>query len=430
VVPKPVLVSEGDDANSITSRYFTPLRCHSSHAVTGAIGVATAFALPGTVASGIARAPGAHTLAVLHPEGRIEVEVAVGETADGSRVERAALVRTARRIMQGHLTLPAYVFSRKRADKPAAVKPAPSAVRDSPDVDIIVPTSPGGANDAVARIVASALATLRGCAVSVDNRAGANGTVACNYVRSARPDGRTLLLGYTATHGIHPAWEDVGYDPIRDFAPVGIICSSPTVLVVPTASPLRSLAEAMQASRRASPPLRYAASGRGTLTQLAAELFASAAEAPLEARLFNGSAPALAAMMQGQADLMFTSLYAALPHLRSGKLRALAIAQASDETLLIGCTSMTSADLPELDLVQWYGLLAPARTPLDVVEALNRDLACVLGQSEVAARLHAEGATVATGTPESMRDLLVNEAARWRATLDVLNTPKLTDTLE
>lgn len=426
VVPKPVLVSEGDDANSITSRYFTPLRCHSSHAVTGAIGVTTAFALPGTVASGIERAPGAHTLAVLHPEGRIEVEVAVRECEDEIQVERAALLRTARKIMQGQLTLPAYVFTRPDAPASGSDKPASVPTRKLPDLDIIVPTVAGGANDAVARIVARELAALRGAAVRVDNRAGSNGTVACNYVRTAAPDGRILLLGYTATHGIHPAWEDVGYDPVRDFAPVGTVCSSPTVLVVPAASPLRSLTDAIQAARRANPPLRYAASGRGTLTQLAAELFAHAVEAPLDAVFFNGSGPALAEAMQGRADLMFASLYAALPHLRSGNLRALAIAQSSDEPMLAGVPTMAAAGLPDLDLAQWYGLFAPAQTPTDIVEALNRDLNSVLGRDDVADRFRADGAQVAVGTPDTLRQLLRSDATRWRATLAKLHAPPLT----
>jgi len=430
VVPKPVLVSEGDDANSITSRYFTPLRCHSSHAVTGAIGVTTAFALSGTVASGIERAPGAHTLAVLHPEGRIEVEVAVRACEDGILIERAALLRTARKIMQGQLTLPAYVFTHPDASTSDSANPAPVLTRKLPDLDIIVPTVAGGANDAVARIVARELAALRGAAVRVDNRAGSNGTVACNYVRTAAPDGRILLLGYTATHGIHPAWEDVGYDPVGDFAPVGIVCSSPTVLVVPAASPLRSLPEAIQAARRANRPLRYAASGRGTLTQLAAELFARAVEAPLDAMLFNGSGPALAATMQGRADLMFASLYAALPHLRSGNLRALAIAQGSDESALTGVPSKAAAGLPDLELVQWYGLFAPAQTPADVVDALNRDLQSVLRRDDIADRFRAAGARVEGGTPETLRTFLQTEATRWRAMLATLHAPPLTEAEE
>lgn len=140
VVPKPVLVSDGDDSDSITSRYFTPHRCHSSHAVTGAIGVATAFALPGTVASGIERASGAHTLAVLHPEGRIEVEVAVVGSGAGIEIERAALLRTARKIMEGRLTLPAYVFPQAENSRAGDARVIASSTAQSRTLDIVVPT--------------------------------------------------------------------------------------------------------------------------------------------------------------------------------------------------------------------------------------------------------------------------------------------------
>jgi len=430
VVPKPVLLSEGDDAHSITSRYFTPFRCHSSHAVTGAIGVATAFALPATVASGVARTAGTHTLAVLHPEGRIEVEVEMRGSSDDVQVERAALLRTARRIMHGEITLPGYVFSgggvAKTGDVPSARPARPRAT----EMQIIVPTSAGGANDAVARLLARELATLHGAPTHVDNRAGSNGTIACNFVKAAPSDGRTLLLGYTATHGIQPAWEDVGYDPIRDFAPVGIVCWSPTVLVVADSSPLRSLDQAIETMRRSPGALRYAASGHGTLPQFAAELFARAVQAPVDASFFDGSGPALAETMRGRADFMFASLHAALPHLRSGNLRALAVAQSGGDASLPGIPALSDAGFAGLDLVQWYGLFAPAQTSTEVIDALNRDLNRILGQQHIVGQLKSDGARVASGTPDALRDLLVAEAKRWRENLAMLGIPALAEAME
>jgi hypothetical protein len=202
VIPKPVLVSAGDSPDSITSRYFTPHKCHASHAVTGAIGVATAFALPGTVASGGEVPSGVRTLSVLHPQGRIDVAVEIEGCGEQAAIRRAALVRTARKIFQGQLHIPDYVFSkpptsppRRRHEAPedrphrlAAAWPwpppptPPSPAKPSPRRA----TAAGGGNDAMARTIAQKLGPLLGQTIIIDNRAGANGSIASEYVARAR----------------------------------------------------------------------------------------------------------------------------------------------------------------------------------------------------------------------------------------------------
>jgi 2-methylaconitate cis-trans-isomerase PrpF len=183
VVPKPVIASDGDDTHSVTSRYFTPRRCHASHAVTGAIGVATAFALPGTVISGALTRDGTHGIAVLHPQGRIDVEVTIEGHGPDARIRRAALVRTARKILQGELHIPLYVFSKStEGDRPMKrlIAPAMAAVLTAPmamaypdkTITIVVPTAAGGGNDAMARTIAQKLGPLLGQTVIIDNRAG------------------------------------------------------------------------------------------------------------------------------------------------------------------------------------------------------------------------------------------------------------------
>jgi 2-methylaconitate cis-trans-isomerase PrpF/tripartite-type tricarboxylate transporter receptor subunit TctC len=430
VVPKPVLVSAGDDHDSVTSRYFTPHRCHSSHAVTGAIGVATALALPGTVASGCARQPGTHMLAVLHPEGRIEVEMELSVTGDSVRIERAALLRTARRIMQGELTLPEYVFSGAADTEKRASAAASREETLHPRLEIIVPTNPGGTNDAIAQLIAREFGARGTTEVRVDNRAGANGSIACQHARRAAPDGSTLLLGYTATHGIHPAWEDVGYDPSQDFAPVGGICASPTVLIVRSCSPLDSVAALIDLLQRPSQRLRYAASGRGTLTHLAAELLAHLAGCTLQPRFFPGSAPAMAEVLQGGADFMVASLYTALPHLRSGTLRALAVSSGAHYPELAGVPSMQEAGLTELDIVQWYGLFAPRETPDSIVKKLNDELTTMLSRAEIADELRAQGAMPVGGTSDELAQLLITESRRWRKVIGTLRTLTLSETVD
>lgn len=426
VVPKPVLVSAGDDPDSITSRYFTPLRCHSSHAVTGAIGVTTAFALPGTVASGLVRGRGTHRLAVLHPEGRIEVEIEMRGEGNDIGVARAALLRTARKIMQGELTLPAYVFAGAAARGDEARKTTSVATRS---IDIVVPTMAGGANDAVARLLARAFAS-RDRTVRIDNRAGASGTIACQHVRRAPPDGCTLLLGYTATHAIHPAWEDVGYDPLRDFTPIGSVCASPMVLVVRSDARYACASELLQAVRTSGTRLRYAASGRGTLSHLGAALLGHLAGSDMHPRFFDGSAPALADVIDGASTFMLASLHTALPHLRSGMLRALCAAADVDHPQLAGVPSMSAEGLDALDCSQWYALFAPPGTPDDIVRAHHTELAAALTRPPVTAALRDNGAIVTAGTPAELTALVAAELRRWRDAIGALNAPMLEEVAE
>jgi len=427
VVPKPVLVSCSDDPDSITSRYFTPLRCHSSHAVTGAIGVTTAFALPGTVASGRARPQGTHRLAVLHPQGRIEVEIEMQGIGDDISVARAALLRTARRIMQGELTLPAYVFAGAAARSHRA-RPTPGDA--VPPIDIVVPTSAGGANDAVARLLARAFAAQGGREVRTDNRAGASGTIACRHVRHAAPDGCTLLLGYTATHAIHPAWEDVGYDPRRDFTPIGSVCASPMVLVVRGDARYRRAEDLVQAVRSAGTRVGCAASGRGTLSHLGAALLGQLAGRTMKPRCFDGSAPALADVGDGNSAFMLASLHAALPHLRSGRLRALCATSGADHPQLAGVPSMAGEGLATLECSQWYALFAPPGMPEDIVRSRHAELAAALAEPSIAAALREDGAVVTAGKPSALAALVDAELRRWRDAIGALHVPMLEEVVE
>ncbi len=411
VIPKPVLVSAGDGPLSITSRYFTPRRCHASHAVTGAIGVATAFALPGTVASGMARTAGKHPLTVLHPAGQIDIEVELQGEGRDATIQRAALVRTARKIMQGELHLPGYVFPRSSPDLAAnqAALPFPGK-----DIQIIVPTSAGGGNDTMARTLTRKLGPVLGQSVTVDNRAGANGSIASEYVAAAQPDGHTLMFGYIATHGINPALQALRYDPVADFAPVGLVGHSPTLLVVPAGLPVHSVAELVALIRAQPGRLRYASAGEGTAPHLAAELFRQRTGIALPGLAHAGAAPAIADTARGNAQLMFPSLFTAQPYLRSGKLRALAVAGPARLASLPDLPTLAEAGVAGIELTQWYALFAPARTPAPVLAQLNQALNTVLQDPEIIARFGADGAQVQTSTPEALHSLLLAERTKWR----------------
>jgi len=414
VVPKPVLVSPGDSPNSITSRYFTPHKCHASHAVTGAIGVSTAFALPGTVASGTALPAGQHGLVVLHPAGQIDVAVTLQGEGDQATVESAALVRTVRKIMQGLLHLPGYVFPPTAL--PAALANGPGqAHRHFPqrEVRIIVPTSAGGGNDTMARTLTRKLGPLLGQSVVVDNRAGANGTIACEYVAAAEADGHTLLFGYIATHGINPALQKLRYDPVADFAPVGLIGYSPTLLVVPADLPVQSVGELVRRMRDTTAPMSYASAGSGTVPQCAAELFKLQTGTQLQRVDYAGAAPAIADVANGLVQVMFPSLFTALPYLRSGRLKALAVAGPKRLSALPDVPTLLEAGVSGVELTQWYALFAPVKTPASVVRHLNAMLNRVLQEPEVVERMEADGAHVQTSSPGALHDLLMNEGERW-----------------
>ncbi len=445
VVPKPVLVSAGHDAHSITSRYFTPRRCHASHAVTGAIGVSAAFALPGTVASSLLQQPGPRSVAVLHPQGRIDVAVEI-EGQDGqAAIRRAALVRTARKILQGELQIPAYVFSHPpefAGDKPvktlqqlaapllaatlAAAAPTVTAAATAfptKTITIVVPTAAGGGNDAMARTIAQKLGPLLGQTIIIDNRAGANGSIASEFVARAPADGHTLMFGYIATHSMNPALQKLRYDPVADFEPVGLVGYSPTLMVANANAPFKDVRDLVAQLKAKPDKYTYASAGNGTAPHFAAELFKLNAGVVMLGVPYKGSAPAISDTIGGQTQVMFPSLFTGYPHVKSGKLRALAIAGPKRSAALPDVPTLKEAGVDGVDVMQWYGLFAPAKTPRDVIAQINKALIQVLTDKETIKRIEDHGADVETSTPEQLGALVKSELVKWRG---VVQKAKLT----
>jgi 2-methylaconitate cis-trans-isomerase PrpF/tripartite-type tricarboxylate transporter receptor subunit TctC len=436
VIPKPVIASEGHDADSITSRYFTPRRCHASHAVTGAIGVATAFALPGTVVSSASSRPGARSISVLHPQGRIEVEVAIEGAGSEARIQRAALVRTARKILQGDLHIPPYVFSKPlEGDKPMKrlITPAVAAVVAAsaplamayPDktITVVVPTAAGGGNDAMARTIAQRLGPLLGQTIIIDNRAGANGAIASEFVARAPADGHTLMFGYIATHAMNPALQKLRYDPVADFAPIGLVGYSPTLMVANASAPVKDVKDLVAQLKAKPDKYTYASAGNGTAPHYAAELFKLNAGVVMLGVPYKGAAPAVSDTIGGQTQFMFPSLFTAVPHVKSGKLKALAIAGPKRSPLLPDVPTLKEAGVDGVDVQQWYGFFAPAKTPRTVIDQLNKALNQVLTDKEIVKRIEDHGADVETSTPEQFGELVKTELVRWKG---VVQRAKLT----
>jgi 2-methylaconitate cis-trans-isomerase PrpF/tripartite-type tricarboxylate transporter receptor subunit TctC len=440
VVPKPVIASAGDGPFSITSRYFTPRRCHASHAVTGAIGVATAYALPGTVASGDEAIAGARTVSVLHPQGRIDVEVVVDGHGDAASVQRAALLRTARKIMQGDLHLPDYVFSTStEGDKPMNKLLAPAAVLaaaaigtsapalaqnyPTKTITIVVPTAAGGGNDAMARTIAQKLGPLLGQTIIVDNRAGANGSIASEFVARAAPDGHTLMLGYIATHAMNPALQKLRYDPVADFEPIGLVGYSPTLMVANANVPVKDVKDLIAQLKAKPDKYTYASAGNGTAPHYAAELFKLNAGVVMLGVPYKGSAPAVSDTIGGQTQFMFPSLFTALPHVKAGKLKAMAVAGPKRSPLLPDVPTMKEAGVDGVEVQQWYAFFAPAKTPKPIIEKLNKALNQVLADPEIIKRIEDHGADVETSTPEQLGALVKSELTKWKG---VVQRAKLT----
>jgi len=421
VIPKPVLVSAGEDGDSITSRYFTPRRCHASHAVTGAIGVATAFALPGTVASGPASEGGARAIAVLHPQGRIDVDVVVEGHGDEARIQRAALVRTARKILQGDLHLPDYVFSKpvdrdgmNGAGAPVAAAAASSmAAYPNRPVTIVVPTPAGGGNDVMARTIAAKLGPLLGQPIIVDNRAGADGSIASEYVARASGDGHTLMLGYIGTHGMSPALQKLRYDPGSDFQSICLVGYSPTVMVANMNVPVTDVRDLVAQLKAMPGKYSYASAGNGTAPHFAAELFRLYSTTVLPGVPHMGAMQAVNDTIAGQTQLMFPSLFTAYPYIKAGKLRAMAIAGPRRVASLPDVPTLKEAGVEGVDVTQWYGLFAPASTPGPIVERLNAALNQVLGDAEVIERMQAHGADMQGSMPGQLSALVKSELVRW-----------------
>jgi 2-methylaconitate cis-trans-isomerase PrpF/tripartite-type tricarboxylate transporter receptor subunit TctC len=441
VIPKPVLVSAGEGADSITSRYFTPRRCHASHAVTGAIGVASAFALPGTVASGLACTAGRRSLVVLHPSGRIDIEVEIAGVGDAAQIQRASLVRTARKIFQGELHIPDYVFSRPQpgddmkhliapalAAGIASAAMAPTFAADalpfpSKTITIVVPTAAGGGNDAMARTIAQKLGPKLGQTIIIDNRAGANGSIASEFVARATPDGHTLMLGYIATHSMNPALQKLKYDPVADFEPIGLVGYSPTLMVANATVPVKDVKD-LVAQLKANPDkYSYASAGNGTAPHFAAELFKLNAGVVMLGVPYKGSAPAVSDTIGGQTQFMFPSLFTAYPFVKSGKLRALAVAGPKRVASLPDVPTLKEAGVDGVDVTQWYAIFAPAKTPKDIVQKINKALNEVLADKDTEKRMEDHGADVQTSSPEELRAMVASELAKWKG---VVQKAKLT----
>jgi tripartite-type tricarboxylate transporter receptor subunit TctC len=295
------------------------------------------------------------------------------------------------------------------AATPALAQP----VFPSKTITIVVPTAAGGGNDSMARAVGQKLGVLLGQTVIIDNRAGANGSIASEYVARATPDGHTLMFGYIATHAMNPALQKLRYDPVTDFEPVGMVGYSPTLMVAAPSAPVKDVKDLVAQLKAKPDRYTYASAGAGTAPHFAGELFKLATGTVMLHVPYKGSAPAVNDTIAGHAQFMFPSLFTGAPHVKTGKLRAMAVAGPKRVATLPGVPTLKELGI-DVDVSQWYALFAPAKTPKPIVDKLNTALAQVLADPEIVKRIEADGAEVHSSTPAELGALVKAELVKWR----------------
>ena len=283
----------------------------------------------------------------------------------------------------------------------------------SKPIRLIVPFPPGGGNDTVARAIAQQASPALGQPIVVDNRPGAGGIVGAEIAAKAPADGYTLFLGGVGSHAVNPNLHSkLPYDPVKDFAPITLLASAPSVLVVNPSLPARSIAE-FTAYARANPgKLNFASNGNGSSAQLAAVMYEAAAGVKMVHVPYKGLGPALTDLLSGRVELMFSSIVAIVPHIQAGRLRALAVTGRTRSALLPNVPTIAESGFPGYQAGSWYGILAPAGTPPPIIGRLHDELVKALRSPEVSQRLSAEGAEIVGSTPEEFAAHIAAEKAR------------------
>ena len=289
----------------------------------------------------------------------------------------------------------------------------------SKPIRLIVPFAAGGTTDILGRAAAAELSKA-GLQTVVENRPGAGGNIGADMVAKAAPDGYTLLVGTVGTHGINQAlYGKLPYDPIKDFSPVTLLAMVPNVLVVHPSVPASNVKELVTLAKSKPGKLNYASSGNGTSIHLSAELFKSMTGTFMTHIPYRGSAPALTDLVGGQADLMFDNLPSAMPHIKAGKLRALGVTSAKPSPALPDVPTIAAAGVPGYDASSWFGVLAPAGTPKDIVGKLQQTLSKALASPEMREKLLSQGAEPVGNTPEQFAQHIQQEHAKWAKVVQV-----------
>lgn len=285
-------------------------------------------------------------------------------------------------------------------------------------IRMVVPFTPGGSPDILARLIGQKITESTGIAVVVENVPGAGGTIGADRVAKATPDGYTLLMGHIGTLAVAPSvYPNLPYDPIKSFAPVASVAQVPNVLAVHPSVPAKTVAELVSYLRANPGKVNYGSGGNGSAAHLAAEYFKLATQTFIVHVPYRGTAPAMNDAIAGQTQMVFTGAPAVLPVVKTGKLRALAVSSAKRLESAPDVPTLAESGVKGLagfEADQWYGVVAPAGTPPAIVQKLNQLINASLSASDVSARLRAEGALATPATSEAFGKLIQTEIQRWR----------------
>ncbi len=281
-------------------------------------------------------------------------------------------------------------------------------------IRLIVPYAPGGATDIIGRTAAAELSKLLGQPIAVENRAGAGGNVGSELVARAAPDGYTMVVSPSSLHGITPfLYSKLTYDPNKDLTPIIVLASLANVLVVHPSVKANSVAELIALAKAQPGKLSYASSGSGSTIHLSGEMFKQMTGVDMVHVPYKGSGPAVTDLIGGQVQLMFDNIPSALPHIKAGKLRALATTGAKRWPSLPDLPTMMESGLPNYEASAWFGLAFPAGTPKEIIARVNAEAQKATKSPEFAKRIEELGYLVVGGTPEQMARMIQDEVRRW-----------------
>lgn len=294
-----------------------------------------------------------------------------------------------------------------------ATMPAAMAQQGKP-IRLIVPFPAGGATDLFARTLSQKMGEKLGTSIVIDNKPGAGGSLGSDMAAKAAADGFTLLFTTTSTHSIGPAiGAKVPYDTVRDFTPIAHVGNAPSIMLVPNNSPAKTVKEWIEYARKNPGKLNYASSGNGTIVQLTAELFKAQAGVFVTHIPYKGTALAIPDLVAGQLDVLFDSLPTGMPHVRDGRLRALAVTTLK-RTPLAPDLPPVADTLPGFESNTWFGLYAPKGLPTDVVNRVNTAANQALSDPEVRAKLNTLGIEPVTSTPAQFAKMVADDLAKWK----------------
>jgi tripartite-type tricarboxylate transporter receptor subunit TctC len=284
----------------------------------------------------------------------------------------------------------------------------------SKPIHLIVGFSPGGSADTVGRALAEGLSVRLGQPVVVENKAGANGNIAAEYVARSAPDGYVLYFP-SIGHAVNASlYKNLPYDPVKDFTAIGGVFSAPNILIVPANSPYKSVGELIAAGKANPGKLTFASSGSGTSVHLSAVLFEKMAKIDMIHVPYKGTGSAMPDVISGQVDMSFPNLPSGLPHVKSGSLRALGVTTAKRSAAAPTIPTIAESGLPGYDMATWYGLVAPANLPVEIRNRINKELQSILADPKFKDKLIAQGADPMPGTPEQFSAFIKAEIEKWR----------------